>query len=122
MSNQENPQFLLLVRHPVDQPDPAPEEMQKIFGKWMAWIQSMKSKGQYVAGNPLQEGGKTLRGSRGAVVTDGPFTEAKEMVGGYMILSAPDLAAATEIAKGCPGLDYQAVLEVRPLEKIPNHP
>ena len=96
--------------------------MQKIFGKWMAWIQSMKAKGQYVAGNPLQEGGKTLRGSRGAVVTDGPFTEAKEMVGGYMILSAPDLAAATEIAKGCPGLDYQAVLEVRPLEKIPNHP
>jgi hypothetical protein len=90
--------------------------MQKIFGKWMAWIESMKSKGQYVAGNPLQEGGKVLRGSRGSVVTDGPFTEAKEMVGGYIVVLARDLAEAAEIAKGCPGYDYGTVTEVRPLE------
>ncbi|HVW19883.1 MAG TPA: YciI family protein [Opitutaceae bacterium] len=120
MPNQEKAQFLLLFRHPVDQPDPSPEEMQQIFGKWMAWMESMKAQGQFVAAAPLQDGGKVLRGSRGSVVTDGPFTEAKEMVGGYVIVHARDLAEAAEIAKGCPGYDYGTVTEVRPLEKIPH--
>jgi hypothetical protein len=52
-------------------------------------------------------------------VTDGPYAEAKETVGGYVVIAADNLAQAVEIAKGCPGLDYETLVEVRPIEKLP---
>jgi hypothetical protein len=119
MSNPEKPQFLLIFRSPNDGPDPTPEEMQQIFGKWMAWMKGMKAKGQYVAGDRLDDAGKVLRAPRGSSITDGPYVEAKETVGGYIILTADNLAQAAEIAKGCPGLDGQTIVEVRPIEKLP---
>jgi hypothetical protein len=118
MSNTEKSQFLLIFRSPNDGPDPTPEEMQQIFGKWMAWMKGMKAKGQYVAGDRLDESGKVLRPGKSSV-TDGPYVEAKETVGGYIILMADNLAQAAEIAKGCPGLDGQTIVEVRPIEKLP---
>jgi len=119
MTQTEKTQFLLLFRNSQESPDPTPEEMQQIFGKWMEWMKSMKAKGQYVGGDRLDDPGKVLRGSRGATVTDGPFAEAKEIVGGYIIVQADDLAQATTIAKGCPGFDYGTCVEVRPIEKLP---
>lgn len=118
MSNPEKPQFLLIFRSPQAGPDPTPEEMQQIFGKWMAWMKGMKAKGQYVGGDRLDESGKVLR-PRGSSVTDGPYAEAKETVGGYIIVSADTLAQAAEIAKGCPGLEGETIVEVRPIEKLP---
>lgn len=93
--------------------------MQQIFGKWMAWMKGMKAKGLYVGGDRLEDGGKVVRSSKGASVTDGPYAEAKEMVGGYIIVMAESLAEAAEIAKGCPGLDYETVVEVRLIENLP---
>lgn len=119
MSNTEKSQFLLLFRSPQAGPDPTPEEMQQIFGKWMAWLKALKAKGQYVGGDRLDDAGKVVRSPRGASVTDGPYAEAKEAVGGYIIVSADTLAQAVEIAKGCPGLDYEGIVEVRPIEKLP---
>jgi hypothetical protein len=118
MSNTEKPQFLLVFRSPNEGPDPTPEEMQQIFGKWMAWMKGMKAKGQYVAGARLEESGKVLHPGKSSV-TDGPYVEAKETVGGYIILSADNLAQAAEIAKGCPGLDAQTIVEIRPIENLP---
>jgi hypothetical protein len=119
MSNIEKSQFLLLFRNQQSEPDPTPEEMQQIFGKWMAWMKSLKAKGQYVGGDRLDDAGKVLRSSNGASVTDGPFVEAKEMVGGYIIVAADSIAQAVEIAKGCPGFDHGTIVEVRPIEKLP---
>ena len=119
MSNPEQPQFLLLFRHPQAGPDPTPEEMQQIFGKWMAWMKGMKAKGQYVGGDRLDDAGKVIRFPRGASITDGPYAEAKETIGGYIIIAADNLAKAVEIAKGCPGLDHETIVEVRPIEKLP---
>ena len=119
MSNTEKTQFLLLFRHPQAAPDPTPEEMQQIFGKWMAWMKAMKAKGQYVGGDRLDDAGKVVRSVRGASVTDGPYAEAKEILGGYIIVEADSLAQATEIAKGCPGLETETTVEVRPIEKLP---
>jgi hypothetical protein len=118
MSTTEKTQFLLLFRHSVEGPDPTPEEMQQIFGKWMAWLKGIKSKGQYVGGDRLHDAGKVLR-PRGGSVTDGPYAEAKETVGGYVIVLADNLAHAAEIAKGCPGLEDETIVEVRPLEQLP---
>jgi len=119
MTKIEKPHFLLLFRHPVEGPDPTPEEMQVIFGKWVAWMKGMKAQGDFVGADRLDDGGKVLRGPRGATITDGPFVESKEVVGGYVIVAADNLAKAIELAKGCPGLDGGTIVEVRPIEQLP---
>lgn len=53
----------------------------------------------------------------GAVITDGPYAEAKEIVGGYILINASSLDEAVEIARGCPGLDYRLAVEVRPVKQ-----
>ena len=119
MSQSEKPQFLLLFRHPSDGPDPTPDEMQQIMGRWMEWMKGMKARGEFVGANRLDDGGKVLRGATGSTVTDGPFAETKEVVGGYVIVAADNLARAAEIARGCPGLANGAIVEVRPIEQLP---
>jgi len=52
------------------------------------------------------------------MVTDGPFIEAKELVGGYLIVNAKDINEAVEISKGCPIFDLDGKLEVRPIQKM----
>ena len=92
---------MFLFRSPIDFPEPAPEQMQRSFQRWMTWIQEMRAKGHYLGGDPLDDHpGKVLRSP--ARITDGPFVEAKECVGGYMLIKAKDFAEAVELAKNCP--------------------
>ncbi|HKB90020.1 MAG TPA: YciI family protein [Opitutaceae bacterium] len=114
MSTESN-QYLFILRQPANFPNLSPEEMQKVMAKWMSWIEQMKSKGQYVGGHQLDAAGNVLSGPKGRTVTDRPFAEAKEVVGGYMIIKAKDLEHATEIARDCPGLERNEKVEVRPL-------
>jgi len=85
--------------------------------KWMKWMTSLGQKGILVAGEPLQPTGKQVLGSK-KVVTDGPFVEAKEIVGGYLIVNAKDINDAVEISKGCPIFELDGKLEVRPIQKM----
>jgi hypothetical protein len=117
----EKPTFLFIFRTPQNQPDPSPEEMQQIFGKWMNWMKTMEAKGQYLGGEPLGDSGNVLRNPRGSTLTDGPFVEAKEVVGGYMMVVADTLAQAVELARDCPGLERGGSVEVRAIEKLPAH-
>jgi len=97
-----------------------PEEMQQSFQKWMAWIKTMKAKGQYLAGEPLEdEPAKVVRGPRGSRISDGPYAEAKEVVGGYMLIAAKNFKDAVRIAKACPGLARGGAVEVRQVMPIP---
>jgi hypothetical protein len=112
-------QYLLLFRNSQEGPDPTPQEMEQIFGRWMAWMKGMGTKGVFAGANRLQDTGKVLRGPGGASLTDGPFAEAKEVVGGYVLISADNYAQAVEIAKGCPGLDMGTIVEVREVEPLP---
>ena len=117
MTTQSNKsQFLLLLRQPHAGPHPTPEEMQQIMGRFMEWMQGMSAKGIVAGTNGLEDTGKVLRGSRGASVTDGPYAESKEVVGGYVLISADSLSHAVEIARDCPGLDYRMAVEVRPVK------
>ena len=114
------PTYMFVFRNCKGMDDCTPEEMQQLFQKWMAWIAGMKAKGQYLAGDPLEDTpGKVLRGLRGAQVTDGPFAEAKEIVGGYMLIAAKNFAAAVKISQGCPGLARGGSVEVRQLMPLP---
>src|SRR5690242_21788898 len=93
----------------------SPEQMQQIADQWMAWFNRLKDEGKAVAGNPLEREGKIVSGKNGRVVSDGPFAESKETIGGYFLLKVGSLDAAVAIAQQCPGLPYGIRVEVRPV-------
>ena len=95
----------------------SPEEMQAHMQHWFKWMDELRAKDILVATGPLQPVGMQLAG-RGKTVTDGPYVEAKEMVGGYTIITAGSLEDAVEIAKDCPNLDVDGKVEVRPFREI----
>jgi hypothetical protein len=92
----------------------SPEQTQKVSENWMAWFKGLSEEGKAVAGHPLGFGGKTVSG-KNRTVTDGPFAEAKEAIGGYFLLDVATLDEAVEIARQCPGLPFGAKVEVRPV-------
>ena len=108
--------FMYLFRG-GDAADQSPEAMQAHMQKWFNWMGDLSQKGVLVGGEPLQRAGKQLNGA-GIAPTDGPFIEAKEMVGGYLIVNARDLDEAVELAKGCPGLEVGGKVEIRPIQKM----
>lgn len=91
------------------------EQMQQVFDQWMAWFNRLKSEGTAVAGNPLEPQGKIVSGKNGRVVSDGPFAESKETIGGYFLLNVRTMDEAVAIAQECPGLPYGICVEVRPV-------
>lgn len=91
------------------------EEIQKVSSQWMAWFQRLTEEGKIIAGNPLEPRGKIVSGKNGRVLSDGPFAESKEAVGGYFLLKVSDFDEAVAIAQECPGLPYGAKIEVRPV-------
>jgi hypothetical protein len=90
----------------------SPEQMQQVADQWMAWFNGLKADGRAIAGNPLEPGGKIVSGMT-ARVSDGPFAEAKETIGGYFLLKVSTLDEAVVIARQCPGLQYGVRVEVR---------
>lgn len=89
-----------------------PEVVQAHMQKWGAWMGGLKEQGQLVDGLPLSETGKVVE-KAGEVITDGPFAEGAEVVGGYLIVSAEGLEEAVEISKGCPIFENGGNVEVR---------
>jgi hypothetical protein len=95
----------------------SPQELQQQMQKWAAWIQQLRQEGHFKAGEPLEGGGKVVRGRKKAV-TDGPYAEAKDLVGGYLLVEARNLDEATELSRGCPGLDVEGTVEIRPIASM----
>lgn len=113
----DKPQFLLLLRQPNTGPAPTVEEMRQIMGRFGKWMAGLSARGMVVGTNGLETTGTVLRGPRGASTTDGPFAESKEIVGGYVLISADNFEAAVEVARECPGLDCRMAVEVRPIKQ-----
>ena len=95
----------------------SPEAQQAHMGKWFAWVEKLRKEQRYVAGEALLPGGKTVKGPKKAV-TDGPFAESKEIVGGFFVLNAKNLDEAVLIAKDWPDYDLGGVVEVREVMKF----
>jgi hypothetical protein len=88
-----------------------PEEMQKHNEAWGAWIGEAMQKGWMLdPGDALTAEGRVVQAK---VVTDGPFVESKEIVGGFSIIEADSIDAAAKRAKGCPALHLGGTVEVR---------
>ena len=96
----------------------SPEEMQQHMGSYMTWVEKLTKDGVYKGGNPLHREGNVLSKDASNSVTDRPMTESKEAIGGYFMISANDLAHATETAKGCPIFKVGGTVEVRPLRAM----
>jgi len=114
-------EYVLLYRSTPEAHEAAmgtPEARERSMAKWRAWAADMTAKGQLRnLGLPLQRTGKVVRG-RTKDVTDGPYVESKEVVGGFSIIEAQDAAEAARIASGCPMLEGGGSVEVRPVLKL----
>ena len=95
----------------------SPQEMQIHMQRWFSWMDSLQTKGILVGSEPLQPIGRQING-KNKTITNGPFIESKEMIGGYTIINATDLDEAVEISKGCPILEMDGNVEVRPIQKV----
>jgi len=114
MNTQNQNGYMLLFRGNDWLKNLSSEEKQKVTDQWMAWFRRLTDEGKAIAGNPLEREGKIVSG-KNRVVSDGPFAESKEAIGGYFYLTVADEKEAIEIAKQCPGLEYGSVVEVRPV-------
>ena len=115
MSEQSNNGFMLIFRGTDWYNGLSPEEMQKVASDWMVWFKRLSSEGRVTSGNPLERDGRVVAGKNGRVVSDGPFAESKETIGGYFLLKVDSLDEAVAIAQECPGLPFGIRVEVRPI-------
>lgn len=95
-----------------------PEVAQDVYGRVFQWFQDndqwIEDSGAEL--QPVETATTVRRGSAGAVVVDGPFTEAREAVGGFCLIDVPDLDAAIALAKSWPMLELEGTsVEVRPI-------
>jgi len=90
-----------------------PEEIERMSAQFTAWFERLSNEGKIENGHRLAQEGKIVVSRN--TVTDGPFAESKEAIGGYWFIRADSLEEAVEIAKGNPCLDYGGTVEVRPI-------
>jgi hypothetical protein len=95
----------------------SPEQQQAQMQKWFAWVEKLKKENRYVAGEPLNPGGKTVSGAKKSV-TDGPFTESKEVIGGFFIVEAKSMDEAVQLSKDSPDFGIGGSVEVREVMKM----
>jgi hypothetical protein len=104
-------EFMMIFRSADSVARPTPAEMQAQVKVWQDWIGGIAAQGKFVGTNALGGEGKVVRANN--VVTDGPYIEVKEMVGGYIIVKADNIDDAVKLSKGCPTLSYGGSVEVR---------
>jgi hypothetical protein len=104
-------EYMMIFRNENKNEKPTEEQMNAMTKDWRTWISGIAEKGKYSGTNRLLPEGKTIRKNK--VITDGPYVEGKEMIGGYLIVKANSLDEAMEIARTCPGLNTGGVVEVR---------
>ncbi|MBG9389882.1 YciI family protein [Caenimonas aquaedulcis] len=114
MSDNPESEYLLLSRGQWD-PDKSPEEIQEAIDRFYVWHEQLVAAGKFKPGQRLATGGKVVSRSG---VTDGPFAEAKEVIGGYWFIVASSLEEAASIAARNPCLAYGLAYEIRPIEAL----
>jgi hypothetical protein len=108
-------EFVLLFRRPDNEQISADtEKMKGLEKRWQDWVGGIAAQGKFANGGMrLSMEGKVLKA--GGVITDGPFVEIKEKLGGFIVVKADTLEDATTLAHGCPALEIGGSVEIRPL-------
>ncbi len=115
------PDFLLFLHQDLDRPRPSsPDEIMAVTKSYMSWADRMRAEGKLAGGDKLTDDpGRVMRSKAGRVaVTDGPYAESKELVGGYFVLKAADYEEACRLAESCPHLGYGGRIEVRQIQRM----
>jgi hypothetical protein len=112
--------ILLLHDCGTARPELSPEEIQVIIGKYKAWGQRLRDAGRIAGGNKLEDGtGRMMRGAGAEVrISDGPFTETKDVIGGFYILLAASYDEAVALCRDCPHLEYGRSIEIRRVQVV----
>ncbi len=113
-------QYMLLIYADPSIPPRSQAEDDSLFEAFQAYTKDLRSSGAFVAGDPLAppSSATTVRVRDGKLaVSDGPFAETKEWLGGFLIVEASSLDEALEVATRCPGTKYGSV-EIRPIAKM----
>jgi hypothetical protein len=112
-------QYLLLFRGgDTGMAKHSPEEMQTHMQHWMKWMGDLSENGSLLSAQPLDKTGRQVAGTS-KIVTDGPYMEGKELVGGYLMCKASDYSEAVEISKGCPILEFpDGNVEIREIKEL----
>ena len=108
------PKFMLLLTG-GDYESLSSAEMEAAYSKFRDWFVQLSEQKLLVDSAQLAPGRTIVKPGNPPIVTDGPFAESKEVVGGYFTVTAQDQAEAAKIAKGCPALLYGGAVEVRPI-------
>ncbi len=90
----------------------SPEQIQERMGKWFAWNTKMREQGIVKHGDALVPGGRRVSGEN-RTVTDGPFIESKELIGGYYVIKAEDYDGAMKVCEDYPDYDLGGTVEIR---------
>jgi hypothetical protein len=106
-------EYLVISRGQWDK-DATREEIQNAIDQFYMWLARMVEEGKMKPGQRLANEGKTVFRKKAA--TDGPFGEAKEVIGGYWFIVAESLEEAAKIAEGNPCLNYGLFYEIRPID------
>ena len=108
------PRYMLLIKSGEysSSPQLSPEESQRIVEKYIAFARKLRSENRFLDGDELMSNGRVMS-ARGGKIVDGPFTETKESIGGYFLISADSYDHAVAIARDCPVFERGGVLEIR---------
>lgn len=115
------PKYMLLLHDdPAAFATMSPDQMQKVIAKYMAWGERLRKAGVISESHKLaDEPGKVMRGRGGVTrITDGPYSETKEILGGYYIVEAETYDQAVDLARDCPQLEYGGTIEVRQVDTM----
>lgn len=113
------PKFMLLSREPNGPPPFTPEEFQKVMQRYLAWNDELRKRTTVlaIAGLPKEQA-RVLRGEGAQViVTDGPYLESKEVLGGYWLFEAADLDEAVALVKDHPHFSFGLAVELRQVQE-----
>lgn len=107
----------MLIFHGGMSTDRSPEEMQANMNQWMAWVDKLVKSERYASGEALHPGGKLITGNL-SNVTDGPYTEGKEVVGGYFVVHASSYEDAISLCSDYPDFGHGGSVQVRQVVKF----
>lgn len=115
-----NQYLLLLHETPADYASLSPGDIQEIIARYSAWAGEMAERGHLVSGEKLTDSGgvQLRRNASGVLASDGPYAEAKDVIGGIFVLKAANLAEARALSESCPHLRGNNWIELREIEKL----
>ena len=114
------PDFVLLL-HRLRGPAPSAEAMATAIKDYSGWADRLRGEGRLKGGQKLTfDAGRVMRNAAGGrvVVTDGPYAESKELLGGFFVVTAKDYDEACRLAESCPHLRYGGQIEIRQIDVV----